>query len=71
LFPIPMRPIISTCAGTDEAPANCASGTAAFALVPAGTRGLSVRVEVRPVGKSPYDGYRPVTVRVPLGDVGR
>ena len=25
LFPIPMKPIISTCAGTDEDPANCAS----------------------------------------------
>ena len=25
LFPIPIRPIISTCAGTDEEPANCAS----------------------------------------------
>ena len=25
LFPIPMNPIISTCAGTDEEPANCAS----------------------------------------------
>ena len=25
LLPIPMRPIISTCAGTDEDPANCAS----------------------------------------------
>ncbi len=25
LLPIPMRPIISTCAGTDEEPANCAS----------------------------------------------
>ena len=25
LLPMPMRPIISTCAGTDEEPANCAS----------------------------------------------
>ncbi len=25
LLPIPIRPIISTCAGTDEEPANCAS----------------------------------------------
>ncbi len=25
LFPIPMKPIISTCAGTEEEPANCAS----------------------------------------------
>src|SRR5699024_9484820 len=25
LFPIPISPIISTCAGTDEEPANCAS----------------------------------------------
>jgi hypothetical protein len=52
-------------------PRASGKGTAAFALVPAGTRGLSVSVEVRPVGKSHYDGYRPVNVRVPLGDVGR
>ncbi len=25
LLPMPMRPIISTCAGTEEEPANCAS----------------------------------------------
>ena len=25
LFPIPRNPIISTCAGTDDEPANCAS----------------------------------------------
>ena len=25
LLPIPKKPIISTCAGTDEEPANCAS----------------------------------------------
>ena len=25
LLPIPRKPIISTCAGTDEEPANCAS----------------------------------------------
>ena len=25
LLPMPMRPIITTCAGTDEEPANCAS----------------------------------------------
>ena len=25
LLPIPIKPIISTCAGTDEEPANCAS----------------------------------------------
>lgn len=25
LLPMPIRPIISTCAGTDEEPANCAS----------------------------------------------
>ncbi len=44
-------------------------GTVGFALVPGGTRGLSVRVEIRPVGKSRYDGYKPVTLRIPLGDV--
>jgi hypothetical protein len=42
-----------------------------FALVPAGTRGLLVRVEVRPVGKSRYDGYRPFIAQLALGDVAR
>lgn len=46
-------------------------GTVGFALVPSGTRGLSVRVEIRPVGRSPYDGYKPFTALLPLGDVGR